>query len=240
MRLFDGKVKVGTRISLEGDDFAPSMGALVGSSYTEDVMNHGTLNQLVQGNVTRLFCVNEDITVTANRNLKVGVNRSATIGVNDSLTVGANRTEMVGGVVNQTFGGGQITTCAGPHMRTDVSSSVWMCPSGTFINSGDLYEFKAFSGGVYGMKQENTIGMEVNLKNLVMEFTKSEFSFGLIGMSYCGTEVDLKEVMAEKRNFEAELNMVKAELDGANTEVRSAEAEVGASVVAPPTSVGGN
>lgn len=238
--VFDGKVKTRTRISLEGDSFSPNMGALVGSSYTEDVLNHGTLNQLVQGNVTRMFCVNETITVSVNQTLTVGANRSATIGANDTLTIGGNLTETVGGVVTQTFGGGQITTCGGPHVRTDLASSVWMCPSGTFINSGDLYEAKAFNGAFYGIKQENTVGLAAEVNMMKLEFTHTEIGFGSQSFSYCGTEVDLKELLAEKRSFEAEMNLVKAELDGANTEVRSAEAEVGASVVAPPTSVGGN
>jgi hypothetical protein len=228
MSLFDGRIKTGTRIDLDGDDFSPNMGALVGSSNKEDVLNHGTLNQVVQGNVTRLFCVNETITVNANQTLTVLAN------------VAANLTETVGGMVTQIYGGGQMTTCAGPHMRTDVSSSVWLCPMGTFINSGDLYESKAFSGGVYGMKQENTIGLDVSFTHMALGITVQEYSFGAISMSYCGTEVDLKEVLAEKRNFEAEMNLVKAELDGMNTEVRSVEAEVGPSTSAPPTSVGGN
>jgi hypothetical protein len=240
MSLFDGRIKTGTRIDLDGDDFSPDMGALVGSSNKEDVLNHGTLNQVVQGNVTRLFCVNETITVNANQTLTVLANRSATILANDLLNVAANLTETVGGMVTQIYGGGQMTTCAGPHMRTDVSSSVWLCPMGTFINSGDLYESKAFSGGVYGMKQENTIGLDVSFTHMALGITVHEYSFGAISMSYCGTEVDLKEVLAEKRNFEAEMNLVKAELDGMNTEVRSVEAEVGPSTSAPPTSVGGN
>jgi len=162
MSLFDGKIKTGTRIDLEGDDFSPNMGALVGSSYKEDVLNHGTLNQVVQGNVTRLFCVNETITVSANQTLTVGANRSATIGANDSLTVGANLTETVGAMVTQTYGGGQMTTCAGPHMRTDISARIYLCSGGTFINGGPKYEFKAFKGGVYPVSQMN-YGLSANL-----------------------------------------------------------------------------
>jgi len=131
MSLFDGRIKTGTRIDLDGDDFSPNMGALVGSSHKEDVLNHGTLNQVVQGNVTRLFCVNETITVNANQTLTVLANRSASILANDSLTVAANLTETVGGMVTQTYGGGQMTTCAGPHVRTDVSGCVLREPSST-------------------------------------------------------------------------------------------------------------
>jgi len=240
MKVFDGTNKTPTRIDLSGDSFSPNMGALVGSSNTEDVMNHGTLNQLVQGNVTRTFMANETITLMGNQTDTIMGNQTFTLMGNHTGTIMGTCTTTIIGMLSETLVAGQMTLCAGPHTRTDVASSVWMCPGGTFINSGDLYEFKAFSGGVYGMKQENTLGMEANLKNMVMEFTKTELSFGTVAMSYCGTEVDLKEVLAEKRNFEAELNMVKAELDGANTEVRSAEAEVGASVVAPPTSMGGN
>ncbi len=239
MGLFDGKVKVGTRISLEGDDFAPSMGALVGSSYTEDVMNHGTLNQLVQGNVTRLFCVNEDITVTANRNLKVGVNRSATIGVNDSLTVGANRTEMVGGVVNQTFGGGQITLCGGPHTRTDAAASVWMCPAGTFINSGNLYETKIFNGAAYALQQQN-IGVDVSVTGLKTEVVVAKNKSEALSTKAQGLS---NKAVAGLRNAAAAtmvaIHLMRSDITGAHPEVRAVRPAVGCEISAPPSSLPG-
>jgi hypothetical protein len=238
--LFDGKIKTGTRIDLEGDDFSPNMGALVGSSYKEDVLNHGTLNQVVQGNVTRLFCVNETITVSANQTLTVGANRSATIGANDSLTVGANLTETVGAMVTQTYGGGQMTTCAGPHMRTDVSGSVWMCPAGTFINSGDLYECKLFSGAVYAICQQNVI-----LYNISYTASSLELFLGKVGlgyMSYEATSLDFEANAAHGRTsgLNAEVNGLKSYMGGMKTDIRAVKLGVGASLASPPASVGGN
>lgn len=239
MSVFDGKVKVGTRISLEGDDFAPQMGALVGSSYTEDVMNHGTLNQLVQGNVTRLFCVNEDVTVTANQSLKVGVNRSAAIGVNDSLTVGANLTEMVGGMVNQTFGGGQMTTCAGPHMRTDVSSSVWMCPGGTFINSGNLYETKLTNCAFYLFQQQN-VATAVDVFGLKSEVVVAKNKSEAIQTKL--QNLSNKMVAGLRNTAQATciaIHLMRSDMTGAHPEVRAVRPAVGCEISAPPSSIPG-
>lgn len=239
MSIFDGQVKVGTRISLEGDDFAPNMGALVGSSYTEDVMNHGTLNQLVQGNVTRLFCVNEDITVAANQSLKVGVNRSATIGVNDSHTVGANRTEMVGGVVNQTFGGGQITLCGGPHTRTDAASSIWMCPAGTFINSGDLYETKWTNCAVYAFQQQN-VATAVDLFGLKSEVVVAKNTSEVVQTKLQNIS---NKIVAGVRNTAAAtciaIHLMRSDMTGAHPEVRAVRPAVGVEISAPPSSMPG-
>ncbi len=239
MGLFDGKVKVGTRISLEGDDFSPDMGALVGSSYTEDVMNHGTLNQLVQGNVTRTFCLNETITVSVNQTLTVGANRSATIGVNDSLTVGANLTELVGGVVNQTYGGGQITLCGGPHMRTDASASVWMCPAGTFINSGNLYETKIFNGAAYALQQQN-VGVDVSVTGLKTEVVVAKNKSEALSTKAQGIS---NKAVAGLRNAAAAtmvaIHLMRSDMTGAHPEVRAVRPAVGCEISAPPSSLPG-
>lgn len=239
MSLFDGRIKTGTRIDLEGDDFSPNMGALVGSSNKEDVLNHGTLNQVVQGNVTRLFCVNETITVSVNQTLTVGANRSATILANDSLTVAANLTETVGGMVTQIYGGGQMTTCAGPHMRTDVSSSIWMCPGGTFINGGPLYEFKWFNGAAYASQQQN-VGIDVSVTGLKTEVVvaknKSE------ALSTKAQNLSNKIVAGLRNTAQATciaIHLMRSDMTGAHPEVRAVRPAVGCEISAPPSSMPG-
>jgi|GEM_PF-6834464 len=239
MSLFDGTVKTGTRISLEGDDFSPNMGALAGSSHTEDVLNHGTLNQVVQGNVTRMFLVNETITISANQTLTVGANRSASIGANDSLTVGANLTETVGAVVTQTYGGGQMTTCAGPHLRTDVSSSVWMCPAGTFINSGDLYETKLTNCAAYVFQQQN-VATAVDVFGL-----KSEVVVAKNKSEAMQTKLQnlSNSMVAGIRNTAMAtciaIHLMRSDMTGAHPEVRAVRPAVGVEISAPPSSLPG-
>ncbi len=239
MSLFDGSVKTGTRIDLEGDDFSPNMGALVGSSYKEDVLNHGTLNQVVMGNVTRQFLVNETITVSLNQSLTVGVNRSASIGVNDSLTVGANLTEMVGGMVMQTFGGGQMTTCAGPHTRTDVASSVWMCPSGTFINSGDLYETKLTNCAAYLFQQQN-VATAVDVFGLKTEVVVAKNKSEALQTKLQNLSNKLVAGLnnAAKATCIA-IHLMRSDMTGAHPEVRAVRPAVGVEISAPPSSIPG-
>lgn len=239
MSLFDGRVKVGTRISLDGDDFAPDMGALAGSSNTEDVLNHGTLNQLVQGNVTRVFCVNETITVSVNQTLTVGANRSATIAVNDTLTVGANLTEVVGGMVSQTFGGGQMTVCAGPHTRTDVASSVWMCPGGTFINSGNLYETKLTNCAAYLFQQQN-VATAVDVFGLKSEVVVAKNKSEAIQTKL--QNLSNKMVAGLRNTAQATciaIHLMRSDMTGAHPEVRAVRPAVGCEISAPPSSIPG-
>ncbi|GIU75318.1 MAG: hypothetical protein KatS3mg004_2405 [Bryobacteraceae bacterium] len=239
MKVFDGTNKTPTRIDLSGDSFSPNMGALVGSSNTEDVLNHGTLNQLVQGNVTRVFCVNETITVSVNQTLTVGANRSATIGANDSLTLGANLTEMVGGIVNQTYGGGQITLCAGPHTRTDVASSVWMCPGGTFINSGDLYETKLTNCAAYLFQQQN-VATAVDVFGLKSEVVVAKNKSEAIQTKL--QNLSNKMVAGLRNTAQATciaIHLMRSDMTGAHPEVRAVRPAVGCEISAPPSSIPG-
>jgi len=239
MGLFDGRVKVATRISLEGDDFAPGMGALTGSAHKEDVLNHGTLNQVVQGDVTRNFLLNETITVGVNQNLTVCVNRSTTVSVNDSLTVGANLTETVAGMVTQTFGGGQMTTCGGPHVRTDASSSVWMCPGGTFINSGTIYEAKATNCAFYAFQQQNVaVAADVfGLKTEVVVAKNASEALTTKAQNLCN------KVVAGLRNTAQAtciaIHLMRSDMTGAHPEVRAVRPAVGCEISAPPSSMPG-
>lgn len=239
MGVFDGQVKVVTRISLDGDDFAPNMGALVGSSNTEDVLNHGTLNQVVQGNVTRNFLLHETITVGVNQTLTVGANRSATVSANDSLTVGANLTELVGGVVNQTYGGGQLTLCGGPHTRTDAASSVWMCPSGTFINSGDLYEAKLTNCAAYVFQQQN-VATAVDVFGLKSEVVVAKNKSEAIQTKL--QNLSNKMVAGLRNTAQATcvaIHLMRSDMTGAHPEVRAVRPAVGCEISAPPSSIPG-
>jgi len=239
MSLFDGRIKTGTRIDLDGDDFSPNMGALVGSSHKEDVLNHGTLNQVVQGNVTRLFCVNETITVNANQTLTVLANRSASILANDSLTVAANLTETVGGMVTQTYGGGQMTTCAGPHVRTDVSGSVWMCPAGTFINSGNLYEAKLTNCAAYAFQQQN-VAIAVDVFGLKSEVVVAKNKSEAIQTKL--QNLSNKMVAGLRNTAQATciaIHLMRSDMTGAHPEVRAVRPAVGCEISAPPSSLPG-
>lgn len=239
MRLFDGKVKVGTRISLEGDDFAPQMGALVGSSNTEDAMIHGKLNQLVENNITRTFLTNETVTIGASQTVTIGASRSVTIGANDMLSIGASLTEMVGGMVNQTYGGGQMTVCGGPHLRTDASSSVWMCPGGTFINSGPLYEAKATNCAFYGFQQQN-VGIAVDVFALKSEFILCENASK--AMTTKIGNLANKMVAGLRNTAQATciaLSVLRSDGIGAHPELRAVRPAVGCEISAPPSSLPG-
>jgi len=239
MAVFDGKIKVGTRISLEGDDFAPEMGALVGSSYTEDVLNHGTLNQVVQGNVTRVFSMNETITVSVNQSVTVGANRSIKIGANDSLSIAANLYEVVGGMVTQTFGGGQMTTCAGPHIRTDLSVSIWMCPSGTYIDSGDLYECKLTNFACYAFQQQN-VAVAADLFGLKTEVVVAKNTSEALTTYLQGIS---NNMVAGLRTAAfatlLAIHLMRSDITGAHPEVRAVRPAVGIEISAPPTSTPG-
>jgi hypothetical protein len=159
--------------------------------------------------------------------------------VNDSLTVGVNRTELVGGIVNQTYGGGQITLCGGPHTRTDVASSIWMCPGGTFINSGVKYECKWTNCAFYLFQQQN-VATAVDVYGLKSEVVVAKNASEALQTKL--QNVSNKMVAGLRNRAMAAciaLHLMRSDITGAHPEVRAIRPAVGCEISAPPSSMPG-
>lgn len=239
MKVFDGTNKTPTRIDLSGDSFSPNMGVLVGSSNTEDVMNHGTLNQLVQGNVTRTFMANETITLMGNQTDTIMGNQTFTLMGNHTGTIMGTCTTTIIGMLSETLVAGQMTLCAGPHVRTDVASSVWMCPGGTFINSGDLYETKLTNCAAYLFQQQN-VATAVDVFGLKSEVVVAKNKSEAIQTKL--QNLSNKMVAGLRNTAQATciaIHLMRSDMTGAHPEVRAVRPAVGCEISAPPSSIPG-
>ncbi|MGB9610046.1 MAG: hypothetical protein ACPL7M_03665 [Bryobacteraceae bacterium] len=239
MKVFDGTNKTPTRIDLSGDSFSPNMGALVGSSNTEDVMNHGTLNQLVQGNVTRTFMANETITLMGNQTETIMGNQTFTLMGSHTGTIMGTCTTTIIGMLSETLVAGQMTLCVGPHTRTDVASSVWMCPGGTFINSGDLYETKLTNCAAYLFQQQN-VATAVDVFGLKSEVVVAKNKSEAIQTKL--QNLSNKMVASLRNTAQATciaIHLMRSDMTGAHPEVRAVRPAVGCEISAPPSSLPG-
>jgi hypothetical protein len=166
-------------------------------------------------------------------------NRSATILANDLLNVAANLTETVGGMVTQIYGGGQMITCAGPHMRTDISARIYLCSGGTFINGGPKYEFKPFKGGVYPVSQMN-YGLSANLAAVKVDVVIAKNLSTAITTKCQGV---VNKLVAGIRNTAQAaciaIHLMRSDMTGAHPEVRAVRPAVGVEISAPPSSIPG-
>ncbi len=239
MALFDGRVKVGTRISLEGDDFAPNMGALVGSSFKEDVLNHGTLNQVVQGNVTRMFLANETISLTGNQTVTIMGNQNFTLMGNMTLTIMGTCTKSITGMLSETLVAGQNTLCIGPYNRTDIAPCTWLCPSSSQLNSGSWMESKLHKISCVPVRL-NVLGFDTTLRQTNIDVTISKVQTE----SLCTKIKNLEnKAIAGLKNTTAAVciatAMARSDIKGIHPEVRGVQASVGIETQAPPTTMPG-
>ncbi len=170
MATFNGSVETQTRVDLDGDAFTPDMGSLSGSGFKEDTLVHGTLNQKINGNITRAFDSNEDIMTLGTQTEQIMTNRNLTIMGQENEKVVGGRTTMIVGMLNESYVAGQITSCVGAYNRTDVAPVTWLCPTQTMLNSGDLYECKIFDGAITGIAQANT-GVKIEATGQASAYT---------------------------------------------------------------------
>ncbi|MFZ5926512.1 MAG: hypothetical protein ACOYX1_03590 [Acidobacteriota bacterium] len=239
MSIFDGQVKVGTRISLEGDDFAPNMGALVGSSYTEDVMNHGTLNQLVQGNVIRTFLANETISILANQTVSIMGNQTLTLTGNCTETINGNCTKTILGMLTESLIAGQNTVCVGPFNRTDIAPSTWLCPSSSQFNSGSWMECKMHKISAAGLRL-TLLGLDTTIRQTNVDVTINKVKTDAICTKI--KNIESKAIAGAKMVLAAAMIGTAAavsNVSGVDAEVRAARPAVGVELSVPPSSMPG-
>lgn len=120
MAVFNGVIKVKTRVALGGDAFTPNMGKLVGSANAEDALVTGNFNVKTFGNTTWWNSLNWKTTILQNKTLSVTGNRSTTIIGNCTTGVVANRTTNVVGFQTNLRVSGQNDTTVGPHCKTNA------------------------------------------------------------------------------------------------------------------------
>lgn len=239
MATFDGSVKTRTRVALDGDSFTPAMGALVGSGNQEDVLNHGTLNQNVTGNVTRIFMADETIETLGSQTETINGSRTATILGQETETLVGGRSTTIVGMLTENFVSGQMTVCLGPYNRTDVASVCWLCPSSTQINSGDWFECKATKGGAY-LFRTTSVAYDVATRFAKTDICLNDFKLW-------GIQTKLQtlqsKMLAGLKNAVVMTTMAieaaRADINGIHPEVRAVRTSVGCEIAAPPTSMPG-
>lgn len=231
MPVFDGKVKTQTRVGIAGDRFSPAMGLLVGSSFKEDVFNHGTLNQLVTGDITRTYAANEVIKIAGNQNQIIAGNQM-------EIIAGVT-TRVHTGLLMQTMVGGEMTVCVGPYNRTDVASVTWLCPTATMINSGDLFETKIQKCGAYAFRFTG-IGADVTIR-----MSKTDISVNATDVKAIETKLKTlqNKLLAGLKNRAAALciaiEAARSDIKGIHPEVRAARPAVGIELSVPPDTLPG-
>jgi len=239
MAVFDGKIKVPTRIRLEGDNFAPRMGALVGSSNTEDVLNHGTLNQVVQGNVTRTFLGNETITLMGNQTWTIMGNQTFFLMGNHTGTINGNCTKTILGMLVETLVAGQNTLCVGPYNRTDIAPSTWLCPSSSQFNSGSWMESKLHKISCVPLRL-TFLGIDTTVRQTNIDITINKVKTDSICTKIRNLE---NAAVAGLKNTGKALmiavEMARSDINGIHPEVRAARPAVGVEISAPPSSLPG-
>jgi hypothetical protein len=239
MRLFDGKVKVGTRISLEGDDFAPQMGALVGSSNTEDAMIHGKLNQLVEADIIRTFLANETITLMGNQTATIMGNQTFTLMGNHTGTINGNCTKTILGMLTETLIAGQNTVCVGPFNRTDVAPCTWLCPSSSQFNSGSWFEAKLFKMGVF-LTRLTVLGVDTAVRQTNVDITINKVATEALCTKI--RNLENKAIAGLKNQAGALMNYIagaRTKASGTQAEVRAVRPAAGVEISAPPSSMPG-
>ncbi len=236
MATFDGAIGTRTRVPLDGDDFMPHMGSLVGSGFKEDAKVHGTRNELVTGNITLKFTANEDILLLGSQTEKIMTNRDLTIIGTESEKVVGGRTTSIIGQLTESYVAGQMTSCIGPYNRTDVAPVTWLCPTQTMINSGDLYECKIFDGAITAIAQQNT-GIKIETTGQATAFTIHKME-----ATSFQTEVEVIHGMATVSTNEANglSNLISGMINnasGTTARLRAMDAGLGPEV-SPPLEMG--
>jgi hypothetical protein len=220
--VFDGNVKVRTRVRLDRDRFQPKMGTLGSGSATEEALVHGRRVERIEG--TLKLTVNQlaEISYRSDARVRVGGNYVFTGVGTGQITFIGDKTETLMSNSTLTIFGVETKTQFGGYNGVDVS--VWSLMSQGFknlLNPSSWMEIKT-NAGVLVTSMNVTMGA-INLQGFVQNTEAYAQQINVLGHDTLIKGIDTEAKMLKQRLA----GMVNA-IDGLEGSVQALKAQAGA------------